>query len=222
MIVRERHEAGGEVVNELVSLPADGSAEPRIIASGHDFYAAPRLSPDGRRLAWLSWDHPRMPWDGTELWTAELAGDGTIIERAAGRRWSAGVDPSAALEPGRRAAGSRATAPAGGTSTRSGWTPEAWRTTPAAAPDGPPEPCPLVTRDAEFAKVPWVFGLQHYVFLADGTLAVSYTEDGRDHLAIQGAPAPGSEAAHEEAALRELDSPYTVVYSLARSATASA
>ena len=96
--VRERHEAGGEVVNELVSLPTDGSAEPRIIASGHDFYAAPRLSPDGRRLAWLSWDHPRMPWDGTELWTAELAGDGTRLRRAAGGRRPAGVDPAAALE----------------------------------------------------------------------------------------------------------------------------
>ena len=50
-------------------------------------------------------------------------------------------------------------------------------------------PCPLVIRDAEFVKVPWVFGLQHYVFLADGALAVSYTEDGRDHLAVLDAPA---------------------------------
>lgn len=53
--VRERA-AEPEHVNELVALPADGSGEPAVIASGHDFFGAPRLSPDGRRLAWLSWD----------------------------------------------------------------------------------------------------------------------------------------------------------------------
>jgi dipeptidyl aminopeptidase/acylaminoacyl peptidase len=69
--VRERHE-DGRVHNELVSFPADGSAEPTLIVSGHDFFMAPRLDPSGRRLAWLRWDHPRMPWDGTELWVADV------------------------------------------------------------------------------------------------------------------------------------------------------
>lgn len=64
--VRERHEEDG-VINELVSFPTDGSAEPELVAGGRDFYMAPRFSPDGARLAWLEWDHPRMPWDGTEL-----------------------------------------------------------------------------------------------------------------------------------------------------------
>ena len=58
--VRERHQ-GEDVINELVALPADGSAEPWMVAGGHDFYAAPRPSPDGRRLAWLTWDRPCMP-----------------------------------------------------------------------------------------------------------------------------------------------------------------
>src|SRR6266511_4348941 len=75
--VRERHERG-EPANELVATPADGSGDPRIIASGHDFFSNPRPSPDGRRLAWLSWDHPRMPWDGCELWVAELSADGAL------------------------------------------------------------------------------------------------------------------------------------------------
>jgi dipeptidyl aminopeptidase/acylaminoacyl peptidase len=64
--VRERHLDGG-VVNDLVLVPTDGSSEPTVVAGGHDFYAAPRWSPDGARLAWLAWDHPRMPWDGTVL-----------------------------------------------------------------------------------------------------------------------------------------------------------
>ena len=51
--VRERHDADGTVVNELVELSPDGETKPRVIASGRDFYAAPRPSSDGRRLAWL-------------------------------------------------------------------------------------------------------------------------------------------------------------------------
>ena len=65
------------------------------IAGGHDFYAAPRLSPDGRRLAWLCWDHPQMPWDGTELWVADLTAAGGL---AAERRVAGGPSESV-LQP---------------------------------------------------------------------------------------------------------------------------
>jgi dipeptidyl aminopeptidase/acylaminoacyl peptidase len=80
--VRERHSADAEPVNELVRLPRDGSAEPEVIASGHDFYASPMLSPDGQQLAWLTWDHPNMPWNGTHLWVAEMQADGSLAEPA--------------------------------------------------------------------------------------------------------------------------------------------
>jgi len=105
--VRERHLDSGEVVNDVVMLPTDGSAPPAAVAGGHDFFSAPRFSPDGSRLAWLSWDHPRMPWDGTELWIdgAPVAGGPTESVSSPG-----GV-PTASCT-------GSPTAPAGGTSTQ--------------------------------------------------------------------------------------------------------
>ena len=73
--VRETHRDGAPPVNDLVTLSIDvGSV--RVLASGHDFFAAPAPSPDGRQLAWLAWDQPDMPWDGAALWLAEIDGDG--------------------------------------------------------------------------------------------------------------------------------------------------
>ena len=57
---------------------SDGAGEPRVVAGGHDFVSYPRLSPDGRHLVWTTWDHPQMPWDGTELWIGEIAGEGRL------------------------------------------------------------------------------------------------------------------------------------------------
>lgn len=72
--VRETHRGrtAGEVDNEIVAIPAGGEGEVRLLAGGRDFYASPRVSPDGARLAYIAWDHPDMPWDDTELFVAEL------------------------------------------------------------------------------------------------------------------------------------------------------
>jgi dipeptidyl aminopeptidase/acylaminoacyl peptidase len=159
-----------------------------------------------------------MPWDGTELWTAELAGDGSVT----GERLVAGGADEAILQPLWSPDGALWFA-----GDRTGWW-NLYAVAPGTAADtGTPEPCPLVTRAAEFAHVPWVFGLQSYAFLDDGRLLVSYTEDGRDHLAVldatagdAGAASSGAGAtsatgsAHEATPLRVLDSPYTVVFSL--------
>src|SRR5262249_3077113 len=86
MCVREDHTAAGrEAVNTLVGIPlASGDSE--VLVAGNDFYSSPRLSPDGSRLAWLTWNHSNMPWDGTELWVSELLPDGSLGhgERVAG------------------------------------------------------------------------------------------------------------------------------------------
>lgn len=80
--VRERHGVNGVegalgVVNDIVAITTDGSCEITVLVSGNDFYLAPRCSPDGKRLVYLTWNHPNMPWDGTELFSVDLADDMT-------------------------------------------------------------------------------------------------------------------------------------------------
>jgi len=162
--VRERHEAG-EVHNELVVLPADGSAEPRIVAGGHDFFMAPRLDPAGRRLAWLAWDHPRMPWDGTELMVAGVEAGGTLGVP----RLVAGGPEESVIDP--------RFAPGGALhycSDRTGW----WN---LYREDGT-----AVTSldDAEIGFPAWVFGMSRYVFLGDGRIACVVTRSAIDSLEL--------------------------------------
>ncbi len=74
------HVGGGVAVRrDIVAVPLDGSAADdaaaiRVLVSGAQFFAFPTPSPDGTRLAWISWNHPNMPWDGTELRVASVAG----------------------------------------------------------------------------------------------------------------------------------------------------
>ncbi|MFN2563019.1 MAG: prolyl oligopeptidase family serine peptidase [Jatrophihabitans sp.] len=80
--VRERHADDGAIRRDIAVVPIDGSAADdesaiRSVVAGSHFLAAPRLAPDGGRLAWIAWEHPQMPWDGTELRVADLGPDGT-------------------------------------------------------------------------------------------------------------------------------------------------
>jgi dipeptidyl aminopeptidase/acylaminoacyl peptidase len=173
--VRERHVANeaAEAVNELAILSADGQSESRTIAAGHDFYSSPRLSPDGRRLAWLTWDHPRMPWDGTDLWVAELASDGSLSNE---RRVAGGAEESIfqpEWSPYARESGALYFV-----SDRTGW----WNLYRLAARAAEPEP--LAPMEAEFGTPQWAFGMTTYAFLEDGRLACVLSQDGFDHIAF--------------------------------------
>jgi dipeptidyl aminopeptidase/acylaminoacyl peptidase len=164
--VRERQQ-GEDVVNELVALPVDGSVEPWVVASGHDFYAAPRPSPDGRRLAWLTWDRPCMPWDGADLWVADLGPDG----RLGPARHVAGGPQESIVQPEWNAEGILHFV-----SDRSGW----WNL--YREHHGQVES--LLPLAAEFADAPWELDYSSYAFVGDGCIACRYRQHGRDRLGL--------------------------------------
>jgi dipeptidyl aminopeptidase/acylaminoacyl peptidase len=168
--IRERHPVdGGEAVNEIVVLPTDGSVAPRTIVTGHDFFSNPRISPDGQKLAWLAWDHPRMPWDGTELWVGALRQDGSV------------ADPHLVAGGPRESIFQPEWSPSGElhfVSDRTGW----WNLYRLRG-EAPEAVAPM---EAEFGSPQWLFGMSRYVFLDDGSIAVHYTRDGFDHLGIVG------------------------------------
>ena len=194
--VRERHVGPGtddEPENEVVRVPLFPAAEggeggdagsvpdPAVIAAGRDFYAAPRPSPDGDRLAYLRWDHPNMPWDGTELVVVEFDGDGGPVEGS--RRVVAGAPEESVCSP--------AWSPEGvlhAVSDRTGW----WNLyrigaeghANAKASDDGSGPRNLHPADAEFGAPMWRLGLSTYAFLDDGRIATLYTADGEPSLRL--------------------------------------
>jgi dipeptidyl aminopeptidase/acylaminoacyl peptidase len=184
--VREMHDEG-EPRNELVVLPTDGSAEPRVVSTGRDFYAAPRPSPDGKRIAWLAWDHPHMPFEGTDLCVCDLAEDGSIAEA----RRIAGSESESIFQP--------EWGPNGllyFVSDRTGWS------NLYVEQDG--EVHQLTHEEAELGYPQWVFDLTRYAFLADGRIACVFTRNAVDGLELLD-PARGK--------LERLDLPYTSYYS---------
>lgn len=81
--VREDHDtpdAAGQATATLVAVALAGGDAGTVLAQGYDFYSNPRLNADGTRLCWLAWNHPNLPWDGTDLWTAGLGADGQLAE----------------------------------------------------------------------------------------------------------------------------------------------
>lgn len=153
--VREDHTGSGEAVNTIVAVDLRGQAEQVVLAAGNDFYAAPRISPDGSMLAWLTWNHPNMPWDAAELWVAPLdaAGSPGTPEMIAGGPGDAAFQPEWAAD---------------GTlfvmAERSGW----WN--PYRYRDGRVEPVAPTPIEEELGLPHWVFGVRSYALLHQGGL----------------------------------------------------
>jgi dipeptidyl aminopeptidase/acylaminoacyl peptidase len=179
--------AGREPINTVVSLSLEGG-NPQLLVYGNDFYASPRLSPDGSRLAWLTWNHPNMPWDGTELWVGELKADGSMghVEKVAG-----GLDESI-FQP--------QWSPDGNLyfiSDQTGW----WNV--YRWQDGGVEA--LTTMTAEFGKPQWLLGMSTYAFESASRIICTYTQQGIWYLASLDTTTGD---------LKPLETPYTEIGSL--------
>ncbi|MGH3936776.1 MAG: S9 family peptidase [Pseudonocardiaceae bacterium] len=166
--VRERHH-NAAVINELVMLPADGSAAPWPVAQGWDFYSFPRSSPDGSALAWTTWRHPLMPWDGTWLWMAEIRKDGTLGPP----RYIAGGLEESVFQP--------EWSPGGVlhfVSDRTGW----WDLYTCSTGG---DIISLVHREsAELGTAQWEFGYSTYAFLDNDRIALLAYQGGASQLHI--------------------------------------
>jgi dipeptidyl aminopeptidase/acylaminoacyl peptidase len=185
--IREDHRpTDREAVNSVVSLDLTTGGEGRILISGSDFYSSPRLNPEGTGLAWLTWNHPNMPWDGTELWVGKLSESGALeqAEKVAGGesesifcpQWS----PDGVLYF---------------ISDRSGWwNLYRWRDERVEAL------CPMA---AEFGRPQWVFGMSTYTFISARHLICAYSTKGTWRLARLDT---------ETKKLEEIDTPYTEIW----------
>jgi len=168
--IEETHNSEHDVVNTLVAIDADGKKEVKTLHSGHDFYSSIALSPDGTQLAFLTWNHPLMPWDGTELWVGQLLPDGSLIKV----KKVAGGHSESVFQP--------RFAPDGKLffiSDRTGF----WNLYEV----GPKEVLPCYPLEAEFGSPQWVFGMSRYDFISTGDdykIVCNYTIKGTDHLAL--------------------------------------
>lgn len=163
--VRERH--GDDVINDIVALSTNGAREPVVLAEGHDFFSSPTFASDGRKLAYIAWDHPNMPWDTTMLYEIELDEQCHVTSR---RVVVANPDESI-LQPRYDSSGSLVYV-----SDRSDWW-NLYRDTPSG-------PAALYPLDAEFGRPAWVFGLTNYAPLNDGSLVVTWQASDAGHLGV--------------------------------------
>ena len=167
-VVREDHTTGAsEAVNTLVALDWMGEGEPISLAAGNDFYSSPKLSPDGTRLAWLTWNHPNMPWDGCELWVGELDAAGGVKTA----RRIAGGPTESIFQPEWSPAGELYFI-----SDRNDW----WNIYRSRGEGDEP----VCRRAAEFGVPQWAFGMTRYAFAGPSEIACLYSEAGGTKLGL--------------------------------------
>lgn len=167
-----------DVERDLVLVPLDGSgAEDATgitsVVAGSRFLAQPAVSPNGRRLAWIAWDHPNMPWDGTELRVGDLV-DGRVTE------WRAlmGDPHESVLQPEWLDDGTLAVI-----SDRTGW----WNLYRLPLDAG--TPAPLLAEERETGGPLWVLGQRWYLPTGDGRLLATSTLGADEQVLLD--PATG-------------------------------
>ena len=164
-VCEDHTDVEGEAVNSLSAVRLSHTPALQVLASGGDFYASPRLSPDGSQLAWLTWNHPNMPWDGCELWVGEVKEDGSIGQTV---KVAGGHDESI-FQPDWSPDGVLHFV-----SDRTGW----WNLYRRS--DGGIEPLRQV--EAEFGRAQWLFGMSTYAFESANRIICAYNERGTWHL----------------------------------------
>jgi dipeptidyl aminopeptidase/acylaminoacyl peptidase len=181
--VRESHPAEGgaeSVRNEIVALPAvpgGGITEPSVLVSGYDFVSSPRISPDGRKLAWIAWQCPNMPWDATVLWVADiepLEDDGGAQCRLVRPCPVASGRGESLVQPEWGPDGELYVV-----SDRSNW----WNVYRITGLERlRPKMSPVHQVEAEVALPPWLLGQSRYVVTPDGTVWYTYSAPDGAHL----------------------------------------
>jgi dipeptidyl aminopeptidase/acylaminoacyl peptidase len=177
-----------EPENYLAAIDIHGKKAAQKLVSGNDFYSSPQVSPDGSQLAWLTWNHPNMPWDYTELWVGKIEEDGTISDPI---RIAGGSDESI-CQPRYSSDGTLYFI-----SERTGW----WNL--YRCRDGLIEP--LCEMEAEFGVPHWVFGQSNYGFTSAQQLICVYYKNGESYLASLNT---------ETLQFEIIDTPYTSISSI--------
>ena len=170
--VREDHtKSDRDALASIVSIDPTLNDGGQVIVSGNDFYSSPRISPDGTRLAWLTWNHPRMPWDGTELWVGRFRSDGTVDQKMR----VTGGDNESVFQPE--------------------WSPDSvlhfisdpsgwWNLYRWREDISPPKVEPLCEMASEFGLPQWVFGQSTYAFESASRIICTYIHESSTHMAI--------------------------------------
>ena len=164
--IREDHTGKGEAVNTIVSVSLSDSGNGKILIEGNNFYASARLSPDGTKLAYLTWNHPNMPWDGCELWVADVSSDGTL---GLNRHLIAGSATESIFQP----EWSPDNVLHFVAETSGWWNLYRWQNDEVES---------IHPMEAEFGEPQWLFGMTTYDFVSPTKILCCYSQNGTWHL----------------------------------------
>lgn len=176
-IREDRRESSKNSVATIVSLELNDETirDPKVLVGGNDFYAFPRLDHEGKRIAWIEWSHPNMPWDRSQLWVGYISENGDVYKRVC----VAGGDPTIIESP-----------------TEPKWSSEGelffvtdrnlgfWNLYKWVEFDN--TVLPLYSLEAEFTRPSWVFGINYYEIINDqkNLIACSYRQKGKSYLGV--------------------------------------